>query len=239
MNSGPSGRISMEDFRPKFLSGIVGQDAVVTRLQGLANGVRSGRIVPPNLLLHGPPGIGKTTAARAFAREVLGEQFDNSFYQLRASDDRGIGVVRDGIIPLSRQPPKRGAPFRVFFFDEADALEPPVQSALRSAMEEGWGTTVFILACNDLGSISAPMRSRCMILEFRLVPAPEMRRLLTQVVTGGSLSIDGPLMDSIVERSEGIPREAIKLLVETIGRSSASGGAWPSLVEPGSESPPS
>jgi DNA polymerase III delta prime subunit len=208
----------MEDFRPKFLSGIVGQDAVVTRLQDLANGVRTGRIIPPNLLLHGPPGIGKTTAARAFAREVLGEHFDNSFFQLRASDDRGIGVVRDGIIPLSRLPPKRGAPFRVFFFDEADALEPAVQSALRSAMEEGWGTSVFILACNDLGMISVPMRSRCTILEFLLVPTEAMRHLLGRIVAEGQLPIDGTEVGSIVERSQGIPREAIKLLVEAIGR---------------------
>jgi DNA polymerase III delta prime subunit len=208
----------MEDFRPQRLSEIVGQTAVITRLRDLAEGVRRGRIVPPNLLMHGPPGIGKTTAARAFAREVLGEHFDNSFYQLRTSDDRGIGVIREGIIPLSRTPPKRGAPFRIFFFDEADALEPPVQSALRSAMEEGWGTSVFVLACNELATIPAPMRSRCTVLEFVPVPTEEMRRLIAQVVAGSSLPIGGAEAQSIVDGSHGIPREAIKLLIEAVGR---------------------
>jgi DNA polymerase III delta prime subunit len=207
----------MEEFRPKLLSGIIGQEKVIARLRSLVEGVRSGRIVPPNLLLHGPPGIGKTTAARAFAREVLGPEFDNSFYQLRSADDRGFAVVQSGIIPLSRLPPKRGAPIRIFFFDEAESLEPPVQGALRSAMEEGSGYTIFILACNDLGAISAPMRSRCTVLEFTPVDPDAMRRLVETAAASAPVLLGSGEVDEIVKGSDGVPREAIKLLVERIG----------------------
>jgi replication factor C small subunit len=206
--------IQLEDFRPSRLEEILGQDEVVARLRQLAEGVRSGRIVPPNLLFHGPPGVGKTTAARAFAREVLGPDFANSYYQLRTSDDRSLSVVKDGIIPLSRRPPSRTAPFRIFFFDEADSLEPTVQSALRSAMEEGTGSTVFILACNELARLSEPMQSRCTTLAFTPIGPVEMRQVVEQAMARLPMPLPPGTVELIVDRARGIPRNAVKLVLE-------------------------
>ncbi len=209
-------RVSMEDFRPRSLSEIVGQADAIGRLQRLARGVRNGSIVPPTLLLHGPPGIGKTTAVRAFAREVLGDEFENSFSELKAFDDRSPRRMAE-IILNSRREPSRNAPFRILFFDEIETLGPESMNALRPAVEGEGGTSLYILACNDIRDVSKPMQSRCTVLEFRPVSPAEMRQLLAKSLPRTPFRLDERAIASIVERSHGIPREAIKLLLEEGG----------------------
>ncbi len=208
----------MEDFRPRSLADIIGQPEVIGRLQRLAKGVLNGSIVPPTLLMHGPPGIGKTTAVRAFAREVLGDEFENSFSELKAFDDRSPHQLAE-IIMNSRLAPKRNAPFRIVFFDEIETLTPPAQNALRPAVEGDGGTSLYILACNDLSDVSKPLQSRCTILEFRPVSPEDMRKILQRAVGLTPFTLGPSAIESIVERAHGIPREAIKLLVEEGGAS--------------------
>jgi replication factor C small subunit len=216
---GTSGRsvrnpISMEDFRPTSLDEIVGQDEVIKRLKKLVAGVAVGSIVPPNLLMYGPPGVGKTTAARAFARDVLGKDWENSFHQLDASDDRSVSFVQNKIVPLALRPPSRRAPFRIFFFDEAEALSPEVQSVLRPAMESRSGRCVFILACNRPAHISDPVQSRCITLEFKFLTPTEIRRVVAEALGRLDQRVDESVLESIAQRARGIPREALKLLIE-------------------------
>lgn len=137
MDAPRSKRISIEDLRPDSLHGIVDEENAVARLDRIARAVVAGRLLPPNLLFHGPPGVGKTTADRAFARAILGEQWEHSFHQLDASDDRSLDVIRSQIVPQTRTAPSRNAPVRIFFFDDADALGEEEQEALRPAMEGG------------------------------------------------------------------------------------------------------
>ena len=82
-----------ERLRPSTLDEMVGQRHVVRVLKGIIQRRAQGGIVP-HLLLMGPPGMGKTTAAYAYARELLGEEFGGNFYEMNASDARKIDDVR-------------------------------------------------------------------------------------------------------------------------------------------------
>jgi replication factor C small subunit len=207
-------RLSLEDLRPATLDGIVEQAGAIARLERISRAVIAGRLLPPNLLFHGPPGVGKTTAARAYARAILGEAWEFSFHQLDASDDRSLEVLRGRIIPQTRTAPIRNAPLRIFFFDEADALTEEEQGALRPALEGGDGTTVMILACNRLNLIAEPIQSRCTVLEFGPVSESGIRRILADAVPKLGIQLEDATLQSVVTRSNHSPREAIRLLLE-------------------------
>jgi replication factor C small subunit len=207
----------MEDFRPATLGEMVGQREAVRRLGALAIATRERKIVPPNLLMHGPPGVGKTTAARAFAREVLGRDWENSFHELKASDNRSLEFIRDRVVPTSLLPPSRAALVRIFFLDEAETLSPEVQSVLRPALENERGSSMFILACNDVGRITPPIRSRCTVFDFATVTGPDLMALVRAAAERWSLPLGETQLGSIVSQAHGIPREAVKLLLETRG----------------------
>ena len=83
----------VEKYRPSKIDEISHQPEVVSALR---KSVSSGKV--PHLLLHGPPGTGKTSTILALAKELFGPEFYKSrILELNASDDRGIGMVREKI----------------------------------------------------------------------------------------------------------------------------------------------
>ena len=82
----------VEKYRPKYLDDVIGNDDIV---QNFKNIVIKGNV--PHMLLVGRPGVGKTTLALCLARTLLGEQLNEAFFEINASDDRGIDTVRKAI----------------------------------------------------------------------------------------------------------------------------------------------
>lgn len=88
----------IEKYRPQTFSDIVGNEDTVSRLAVFA---KSGNA--PNVIIAGPPGVGKTTTILCLARALLGASFRDAVLELNASNDRGIDVVRNKIKMFAQQ----------------------------------------------------------------------------------------------------------------------------------------
>lgn len=146
----------VEMFRPNTLDGYIGNEFMINKFRTyIANNDMQ------HLLLHGPAGTGKTTAAK-----ILAKGLDADILYINASDENNIDTVRDKIKGFASSMGMHR--WKIVILDEADYLTTAAQAALRNLMETFSGTCRFILTCNYIEKILAPIRSRCQ--EFTITP---------------------------------------------------------------------
>lgn len=130
----------------------------------------------PHLILHGPPGTGKTTLFRILARGL-----DASVLDLDGSRERGIDVVRSKVVLFCKALGITGRR-KLVFFDEADQVARDAQAALHQMMEKYMKTTRFVFTCNYVDKIDQAIRSRCQHLEFRGVTPEQRATILARIL---------------------------------------------------------
>ncbi len=199
--------IWIEKYRPKKLDDVAGQADVVMRLKSY---VESRNL--PHLLFSGSPGTGKTTSVLCIVRELFGEDWVNNFTELNASDERGIDVVRTKIKNFARTAPLGDAEFKIIFLDEADALTPDAQSALRRTMEKYTGSCRFILSCNYLSKIIEPIQSRCAYYRFVPITSAAIKERIMYIVKEEGITLTDDGLEAILYVAEGDMRKAINAL---------------------------
>jgi len=196
-----------EKYRPKSLSEVVGQDETIKSLDAFVKAKNM-----PNMLFAGPPGIGKTTATLALAHDLYGDGIEGNLLELNASDERGIGIVRGKIKDFARSVSMRNVPFKLIFLDEADALTPDAQHALRRTMEMYSSVTRFILSCNYSSKIIEPVQSRCAVFRFLPLTDAQVHKMIKHVAKKEGLEVDGKAEEAIAYVCGGDMRKAINAL---------------------------
>ncbi|MFB6254551.1 MAG: replication factor C small subunit [Halobacteriaceae archaeon] len=205
MAQDPTGReeIWIEKYRPETLDDIAGHEHIVERLKSYVE-----KDELPHLLFAGEAGTGKTSAAMAIARELYGDEWQENFLELNASDERGIDVVRERIKDFARSS-FGGFAYRIIFLDEADSLTSDAQSALRRTMEQFSNNVRFILSCNYSSQIIDPIQSRCAVFRFSPLADDVIEEYIQMIADEEDITITDDGIDALVYAANGDMRQAI------------------------------
>jgi replication factor C small subunit len=201
----------VDKYDPKDLDSLIGRAEVVSFVKKSL--VDTGGI--PNLMFIGPPGVGKTTIAYAIRNTMYGKQYQHMFYELNASHENGVDVIRDKVSNWTRLaiPEVNGKKqHRIIFLDEADGLTKEAQRALKRVMEDHSDICRFIIAANRDSSIEDAIKSRCLYFKFDPIQPDLLLKYLVWIVKQEGHKVDVPQLKVITKISRGDLRNALTML---------------------------
>lgn len=200
----------VDKYRPLKLSQIIQQTDIIKILKKM---IENNTI--PHLLFYGPPGTGKTSTIYALALELFGiDNIDERVLELNASDERGIGIVRNKItkfVKSSINKSKNLPPIKIIIMDEADAMTREAQSALRKLMETT-DNTRFCFICNYKHQIIEPIESRCACFRFKSINNNLLKETIKKIALNEKMIISDEICSFVSKLSEGDGRKGIMLL---------------------------
>jgi len=179
--SAPDHRPLAERMRPERLEDLIGQEELFRRGAPLEVAARTGRV--QNLILHGPPGTGKTTVARCLANTVAAD-----FIQMSATN-AGAQQLRDVVARAARN--RMSGKRTVLFLDEIHAWNRTQQDALLPHIESGEIILVGASTENVAFALRRAIQSRCRILEMKPLTEQDLLKVLARAekLTGKRLPV--------------------------------------------------
>lgn len=201
--------VSALKYRPSSWDTIIGQDNISTTLR---QAIESNQLAQAYLFC-GPRGVGKTSTARLFAKEInlkhdpKLEDFTYNIYELDAASNNQVDDIRN-LNDQVRIPPQLGK-YKVYIIDEVHMLSQSAFNAFLKTLEEPPQHAVFILATTEKHKIIPTILSRCQVYDFHRISIPNMVLHLEEIAKKEGFKTEREALHVIADKADGALRDAL------------------------------
>ena len=222
--------VSARKYRPDSFESLIGQDNIV---QTLKNSVIRGQLAHAYLFC-GPRGVGKTSAARIFAKTIncsspssemepcgkcescISFQEGRSYciHELDAASNNGVDDIKV-LIDQVNIPPQIGK-YSVYIVDEVHMLSQSAFNAFLKTLEEPPAHAIFILATTEKHKILPTILSRCQTYDFNRISIPDIVRNLKEIASKEGVEIGDEALHIIASKADGAMRDALTIFDQTV-----------------------
>ncbi len=217
--------VSALKYRPATFDTVVGQKSLVTTLR---NAIKTGQISHAYLFC-GPRGVGKTTTARIFAKNInclhptadgdacgecesckaFEEKRSMNIHELDAASNNSVEDIR-GLIEQVRIPPQIGK-YSVYIIDEVHMLSQSAFNAFLKTLEEPPAYAIFILATTEKHKILPTIISRCQVYDFNRMSVNDTVNHLKGIAEKEGIEADDEALNVIAVKADGGMRDALSI----------------------------
>ena len=216
-------------YRPQSFEALIGQQQVT---RALGNAISTNR-VGHAYLFTGARGVGKTSAARIFAKALncvsgsapnpcnqcdscqavsVGEDVD--VLEIDGASNRGIDEIRQLRSNVAVRPSR--SRFKIYVIDEVHMLTKEAFNALLKTLEEPPEHVKFIFCTTDPEKIPITVLSRCQRFDFAPVETAEILGRLREITTAEGATAEGEALELIARRAAGSMRDSQSLLEQLL-----------------------
>lgn len=204
--------VSARKYRPTTFDTVVGQSSITSTLK---HAITSNQLAQ-SYLFCGPRGVGKTTCARIFAKEInkfnnenAVDDFSFNIFELDAASNNSVDDIRN-LTDQVRVPPQIGT-YKVYIIDEVHMLSTQAFNAFLKTLEEPPRHAKFILATTEKHKIIPTILSRCQIFDFKRVGVNDIASHLEFVANSEAVSAEKEALHLIAQKADGSLRDSLSI----------------------------